>query len=218
MIKCPYCGKEIPAADFATHHATCEKRPKKIPVEKIEEESKEEPIEEAEETEEAEDPYIYMLTYCRKLGDVEVEYKIRVPRGEWREIEFIWGWEKEDGPYRYGNCSIRLPKTKGEKALVTYYISGGLGIPGSYRRTEKTVQVDSEWAESLYNQCLEKLAKIRNETKEIKDLVIEKVKEIAEKVGGDLLAYVRESEKIGGDFLGWKDIETYGKPCYLARE
>jgi len=33
MIKCPYCGKEIPSEEFAKHHAECEKRPKKIPVE-----------------------------------------------------------------------------------------------------------------------------------------------------------------------------------------
>jgi hypothetical protein len=26
MTKCPYCGKEIPAEEFAEHHAKCEKR------------------------------------------------------------------------------------------------------------------------------------------------------------------------------------------------
>jgi endogenous inhibitor of DNA gyrase (YacG/DUF329 family) len=49
MIKCPYCGKEVPAADFATHHATCEKRPKKIPVE--EESVREEEVVEKEKEE-----------------------------------------------------------------------------------------------------------------------------------------------------------------------
>jgi hypothetical protein len=26
LVRCPYCGKEIPAEEFAEHHAKCEKR------------------------------------------------------------------------------------------------------------------------------------------------------------------------------------------------
>jgi len=34
MTRCPYCGKEIPAKEFAKHHATCPERAKYLTLER----------------------------------------------------------------------------------------------------------------------------------------------------------------------------------------
>jgi len=170
-IKCPYCGKEIPSEEFAKHHAECEKRRGVTPKPKI-----------------AEEHYKSQ----RRSTDPRnwAEYRIQALE---REITFDWAWQKGDF-YEHGTCVIRLPKTKGRKALVSYWISGGEeGVEGSYGHVEKRVWVDGEWAESFYNKYLEKVAKVQDETKEVRDLLIEMVKELAEKIGGYLLEYVRSA-------------------------
>jgi len=167
-IKCPYCGEEIPTAEFARHHAECKKRPKKIPVE--------------EKIEEAEEPRFYLSYEVRPKAYYWVGAYKRL-----REASFAWRWR--DDYHDRGEILLELPQEKGRRAASVRYLALTSSKEEGIKINEGRAEVDEEWAESFYNQLLEKLAKTHDETSEVKDLFIEKVTELVEKI--DELKFMR---------------------------
>jgi len=184
VYKCPKCGRQVELPDGTYYCKVCGPTAMLVPATTA--------SSSAEVLPSPFMPYervIYrtwrMYVYARDYG----EYKIRVDLDE-KEMEFEWGWQKHT-TWEYGACTLRLPKTLGRKAQVRYWLSGGEEeIEGSYGRVHKTVWVDYEWARRFYDEFLEKIRKVPDKSEEVKNLLIEAIKRIAEKVGEHLKAWV----------------------------